>query len=157
MPRKSAAATPADAELILKLYDLRRETEMRKARNYIMGEFWPQTFEDFQKVGMAFGTPQNAYFRQFSSYWEMACTLVLTGALNEQLFFMNNGEMFMFFAKMKPLLKQVREAMGNPEYLANMERVIEATPEGRERLQRTQANLARFAEMRKQQAQSHGA
>ena len=155
MPKKPAKA--ADADLILKLYDLRRESEMRKARNYIGGEFWPRTFEDFQKVGMAFGTPQNAYYRQFSSYWEMACTLVLTGALHEGLFFMNNGEMFMFFAKIKPFLKQIRETMGNPEYFGNMQKVIEGTAAGRERLRRTEQMLVRYAAMRAQQAQKQGA
>ncbi len=82
MPKK---ATAADAELILKLYELRREPEMRKARNWWMNEFWPQSGDDFVKLAMSFPSQENQSMRQGATYWDIAATLVLSGALNEQL------------------------------------------------------------------------
>ena len=68
MPKK---ATSADAELILKLYELRREPEMRKARNWWMNEFWPQSADDFIKLAMSFPSQENQWMRQAATYWEM--------------------------------------------------------------------------------------
>jgi hypothetical protein len=137
-------ATAADAELILRLYDLRREPEMRKARNWIGAEFWPQTFADFQSIAMAFGTQENAYFRQVLSYWDMACSLVAHGALNLGLFVDTGGEALFVYAKIKPFLAEARTALNRPDYLANFEKVMEGTPESRDRLIRVQQNIARL-------------
>jgi hypothetical protein len=84
MPKK---VTHADAQLILQLYDLRRETKMRKARNWVATQFWPQSADDYIKVASAVGTPKNAWLRQVTSYWDMVAAFVLHGALNEELFF----------------------------------------------------------------------
>src|SRR5437764_12443902 len=101
-------ATPADAELILKLYDLRREPELRKARNWWLGTFWPNSVDDILKIGGAMGTQENAWMRQVGGYWEMAAALVLNGALNQELFLEGSvsGEMFFIFAKIKPFLPE---------------------------------------------------
>ncbi len=133
MPKK---ATAADAEVILKLYDLRREAEIRKARNWWLVDFWPETAEDFMKVAQALGTQENAWLRQVSGYWEMAASLVLHGAVNEALFLEPafSGEMFLVFAKLHPFLKDVREKMQNPRMLANVETVINKSKATRERL-----------------------
>ena len=72
--------TAADAQLILHLYELRRETEMRKARSWWAGSFWPETAEDYVKVASAFSIPENAWLRQVISYWDMAASFVLRGA-----------------------------------------------------------------------------
>ena len=148
MPKKP---TPADAELILKLYDLRREAEMRKARGWWGGEFWPQSAEDLINVGMKFGSQENAWLRQVGGYWEMAATLVLSGALNEELFLHPScsGEMFFCFAKVQPYLKEFREKFNNPEAFANTEKLVMKTKWGRERLKMLQQ---RQAELRKRQA-----
>ena len=111
MPTENKATT-ADAQLILQLYDLRREAEMRKARNFI-GSFSPKSFEDVMKVVGAFGNQENAWFRQVYSYWEMAASLVLRGAVNDTLFNDNSGEMYFVFAKIKPFLKQLRETLNS--------------------------------------------
>jgi hypothetical protein len=145
-----ANASAADAELILRLYDMRREAEMRKARNWFAAEFWPNSFEDVQKIMLAFGAPQNAWFRQVSSYWDMAAALVNRGALNAALFYDTCGEGYFVYTKMKPFLPQLRTAMNAPEYLRNLEKVVENTPEGRERISRLQQNFARWAQMREQ-------
>ena len=77
---ESTHATAADAELILRLYDLRRETEMRKARNWFAGEFWPHSFSDIEQTMMQFGSPQSRWFGQILSYWNMAALRGAWGA-----------------------------------------------------------------------------
>jgi hypothetical protein len=129
--------TTADAHLILELYELRREAEMRKARHWWFAEFFPQSVEDFTKVASAFGTPENAWLRQVGGYWSMASSFVLQGVLNEDLFLQPafSGEMFFMFAKVHPFLKELREKNGDPQMYANIEKVITRSKWGRERLQ----------------------
>jgi hypothetical protein len=150
-------ATPTDAELILRLYDLRREEVMRKARNWFGGEFWPDSFEEVQSLLMDYTKQENAYFRQVTSYWEMACSLVLRGALDSGLFHDNGGEGAFVYCKVKPFIQQMRAAMNAPEFLAQMERLFEGTPEWRERVKRMNDNLAHFNEMRKKQTRQTAA
>ncbi len=139
----SNTPTTADAELILKLYDLRREAEIRKARNWWLG-FWPESADDILKVITAFGGQENAWLRQVSGYWEMASGFVLHGALNRELFMEGSfsGEMFFIFAKVEPFLKELREKMQNPKLFGNMEKVIMTSQGGPERLKQTQQSIA---------------
>jgi hypothetical protein len=131
--------TVADAELILKLYDLRREAEMRKARHWWAAEFFPQTVDDFLKVSGAMGTQENNWLRQVMGYWGIAASFVLQGVLNEDLFLQPacSGELFLIFAKIHPFLKELREKMGDPHAFSNLELVATRTKFGRERLQLT--------------------
>jgi len=101
--------TAADAQLILRLYDLRREAEMRKARKWWSVTFWPESADDLFNVGMALGSQESGWARQVVGYWEIAASLVLNGALNEDLFMETSfcGEMFVMFAKVLPFLKRV--------------------------------------------------
>ena len=141
MPKKP---TPADAELILKLYDLRREGEIRKARNWWLVEFWPETAEEFMKVAQALGTQENNWLRQVGGYWELAASLVVHGTVNETLFLEPafSGEMFLIFAKLHPFLKEVREKMQNPRMLANVENVIKKSKASQERLKAVEQRVA---------------
>lgn len=102
-------ATPADAEIILKLYQLRTETLMRQARAWMTGEFWPKTAEEFLAVVENPKDPHNAWFRQVTTYWEMAAALVLHGAVSAELFLDCNGEGFFLLAKFAPFLEKIRE------------------------------------------------
>jgi len=104
-------ATPADAEIILKLYKLRTESVMRQARAWVIGEFWPATAEEFLAVASDPRDPHNAYFRQVITYWEMAAALVLHGAVSAELFVDCNGEGFFLLAKFQPILEAIREKM----------------------------------------------
>jgi len=133
----SKKPTTADAQLLLQLYDLRREAEMRKARNWWGGEFFPQSADDYLKVVWAMNTPENAWLRQVQSYWGMAAAFVLQGVLNEEIFLQPafSGEMFLIFAKVYPFLKDVREKMNDPHIFLNIEKVVMHTKPGRERLQ----------------------
>jgi hypothetical protein len=137
--------TPADAELILKLYDLRREPEMRKARNWVLG-FWPESIDDIMKHATALGTQENAWMRQVGGYWELAASLVLHGTLNRDLFLEGSfsGEMFLLFAKMEPFLKELREKTKNPNIFGNVEKLIRTSKGGPQRLKETQERLAMF-------------
>jgi len=145
---KQRKANAKDARLILQLYDLRREEEMRKARNFIGMQFNPQSVEEAMKVMTAFGTDENRWFRQVVSYWEMAASLVLRGTINEELFFDSNGEMFFIYAKIKPVLPGLRKAMNSPEFLGQMEKLIHRTPEGRRKLKVFEERIAQFSKMR---------
>jgi hypothetical protein len=129
-------ATPMDAQLILHLYELRREAELRKARHWWAAEFWPQNADDFMKVLGAMGTPENNWLRQVPSYWSMAAAFALNGSLNADLFLQPavSGEMYFVFAKVHPFLKQLREKIGDPHFLGNLEKIINSTKFSRERL-----------------------
>jgi hypothetical protein len=135
--------THADANIILKLYNLRREPEMRKARAWWLGEFWPRSVEDFTKVSAAMGTQENNWMRQVSGYWEMAAALAVHGAVNADLFLEPSfsGEMFFLFAKVNPFLKELREKI-SPTMLRNVEQLIKSTKSSREFFKRTEANVA---------------
>jgi hypothetical protein len=104
-------ATPADAEIILKLYELRTETVMRQARAWMTGEFWPNTPEEFFAVALNPADPHNAYFRQVTTYWEMGAAMVLHGAISAELFVDCNGEGFLILAKFAHILDAIREQM----------------------------------------------
>src|SRR5580698_3551035 len=104
-------ATPADAEIILRLYELRTEAEMRKARAWMTGEFWPATAEEFFAVAANPADPHNAWLRQVLTYWEMAAAMVLHGAVSAELFVDCNAEGFFLLAKFSPILEPIREKM----------------------------------------------
>jgi len=132
MPKKSTAM---DAQLILHLYDLRREAEMRKARAWWFTQFWPKNADDFMKIAFTPGSPENNWLRQVSGYWSMAASFVLHGALSADLFLQPavSGEMYIVFAKVHPFLKELREKAGDPEMFGTIEKVINGSKYGRER------------------------
>jgi hypothetical protein len=143
--------TATDAQLIMQLYDLRREPEMRKARHWWLTGFWPESTEDIMKIARAMGSQENNWLRQVGGYWSMAAAFVLHGALNEELFIQPavSGEMFLIFAKVHPFLKELREKMGDPQMFGNIEKVITGSKFGRERLKLT---LKRVETMREKRA-----
>ena len=140
----SKKPTAADAELILKLYDLRREAEMRKARDWWVVKFWPQNADEFVKIANALGSQENNWLRQVGGYWDMAAAMVLHGAINSELFLEGgvSGEMFFLYAKIQPILKDVREKMQSPGLFSNVEKVIMSSKTGRERLKMVSARVA---------------
>jgi len=143
--------TSADAHLILELYDLRREAEMRKARSWWGGEFFPQSADDVMKVAFTMNSQENNWFRQVAGYWNMAASFVLMGVLNEELFLQPSisGEMFLIFAKVQPYLKELRQKIGDPHFFLNIEKVVTHTKWGRERLQFMLKRVETMRERRK--------
>ena len=123
------------ADLIMKLYDLRREKKMRKARNWIFG-FNPTSADEIMQTMM---DPEvGGYLRMVTSYWDMAAVFVNEGAIEADMFNKTAGEHVMVFAKMEPFLADLREKFQSPEAFANLEKLIMAMPDGMERVKKTQ-------------------
>jgi hypothetical protein len=141
--KMSKKPTADDAQLILKLYDLRREPEMRKARNWWVVTFWPQTADEFVKIATALGTQENNWLRQVGGYWDMAAAMVVHGVINSDLFLEGgvSGEMFFIYAKVLPILKELRKKMNSPALFGNVEKVIMQSRAGRERLKLVTARV----------------
>lgn len=127
-----AAPTPFEsAELILKLYELRREPVLREARGWFLREFNPTT--DAECLAIA-GGERNASFRMVLGYWDMAASLVTYGAIDAAMFRAANTEIAATFAKIEPFLAKLREVSGIPEFVEHLERVVRGAPGGAERL-----------------------
>jgi hypothetical protein len=119
------------ATLLLRLYELRREDTMREARTWFALRFNPTTLDEAIQI-----TPQeNAYFRMVSSYWDMAASFVLNGAIDEKMFTDANGEYIVIWAKIEPIIGEIRKMYGNPNFLINLEQVAERTPDAKARFQ----------------------
>jgi hypothetical protein len=152
MPKTAAKkATAADADTVMKLYDLRREPEMRKARNWY-GNADFSSWEAVQKVMMGWGTPENAWMRQVLSYWENAASLVLRGAVHQDLFFDWNGEIVFTYVKIKPYVKQIREVSGSDEFMQKTETLLNSTPALKKRVAWMEGQFKKWAEMMKARA-----
>lgn len=123
------------AELILKLYDLRREEKMREARNWIFG-FNPTSAQDVMTTMM--DPAVGPYLRMVTSYWDMAAALVNHGAIDAEMFNDTAGEHVMVFAKFEPILAELREMWQEPKAFYHLEKVILDQPNGAEKLKRTQ-------------------
>lgn len=136
-----------EAGLILKLYELRRDETMREARNWYFAEFNPDTLADFQAA--MFGK-HSGHLRMVVSYWDMAASLVNRGAIGLELFNDANGEQIGVFAKIEPILGEIRKAMA-PQFAGNLEKLIDASPDGRKRVKETSE---RMKAMRAQMAQA---
>jgi hypothetical protein len=119
-----------EAGLILKLYELRREDVMRKARDWYLRDFNPQSMADFNQEMMG---QHSAYLRMVTSYWGMAAALVNDGAISLELFNNSNGEHIGVFAKFEPLVGEIRSTYG-PQFGVHLEKLIDATPNGRARV-----------------------
>jgi hypothetical protein len=109
-----------DAELLLRLYDLRREEKLRRAREWMIGKFQADSVEDLGKQ-LPPGSEENAFFRMALSYWDMAACLVNHGLLNEDLFFENTAEFWPIWEKVRHLVPAMREARKNPLAWKNLE------------------------------------
>ena len=119
------------ASLIIRLYELRRDSTMREARNWYARSFNPTTVDE---VMQAVSGPNSAYFRMVTSYWDMACSFVLNGAIDATMFNDANGEQHVVFAKIEPFIGEYRTRMGNPAYLASLEKLVMKAPGAKERM-----------------------
>ncbi len=144
-----------EAGLILKLYDLRREEVMRKARDWYFRDFNPESLAEFTS---AMFSEHSGHLRMVVTYWDMAAALVNNGAISMELFNETNGEHLGVFCKIEPLLGEIRAAVG-PQFAANLEKLIDATSNGRQKVaamrERFKTIRAELAAKQKQSAQ-HG-
>jgi len=139
------------AELILKLYELRREDTMREARNWMIS-FFPDSTQDVMQAIM--NPETSAYYRMVMSYWEMAASFVNHGAIDEEMFTDANGEHFVYFAKIEPFLPELREMMGNPNMFGNLEKLVMRQPDAKERLAKSRESMKRMMKAREEMWQS---
>lgn len=142
-----------EAGLILKLYELRREETMRKARDWYFREFNPQSIADFTS---AMFSEHSGHLRMVITYWDMAAALVNDGAISLELFNNANGEHIGVFSKIEPLLGEIRAAYG-PQFAQNTEKLIDSLPDGRKRTnearERMKAIRAQLAQQQSRAAQ----
>ena len=115
-------STYDDANMILRLYELRREERMRVARRWYAEKFAPYSLDEFRKL-CPMGSEENASFRQVSYYYEMVASFITSGVLNEDLYFQSGGELFLVFTRLEPFLGELREAFKNPGVYRNLEAV----------------------------------
>jgi hypothetical protein len=116
-------ATYEDTQLILRLYELRREEKMREARDWLTLKFFPDKVEDVLEI-FSPGHPHNAHFRMVVSYWDMAASFAVRGPLDAELFLQSSGELMVVWSKLEKYIPQIREAYTLPEYLSNIEEII---------------------------------
>ena len=129
--------TPFESALLnLRLFELRREPVLREARDWFLRDFNPETFEE---LIAAVGGERNASFRMVLGYWEMAASLVATGAIDSASFLAAHGEVFATFGKIQPFLGQVRQAAGEPDFAKHLEAVVLAAPDAEAVLARRRA------------------
>jgi hypothetical protein len=138
------------AQLILSLYETRREETMRKARDFFF-TFDPQNFEEMIAGMMG---PQGSYIRMVISYWDMAASFVENGAIDRKMFLDANGEFIFVFAKIEPFLPQFREMMGSPAFAAHLEALIKSLPNAQERVESTRARVKSMIAARAAAAQA---
>jgi len=115
-------ATYDDANLILRLYELRREEKLRQARDWFAQNFAATSVEEVQKIA-PMGSKENAYVRMVMGYWEMAASFVTAGVLNQELFFESSGEMLFVWERLRDVIPQWRAFIKNPGGFKNLETV----------------------------------
>lgn len=138
-----------DVALILKLYELRREEGIRRARKWYFTEFNPQCAEDIARI-FASGHDGSAYYRMITSYWEMAASFVNNGGIDEKMFLDANGEHVGLFSKLEPFIEDLRKLIGLPDYLRHIETLVNKTPNAKERLERLRGVFARWGKIASQ-------
>ena len=136
------------ADLILKLYDLRRETVMREARNWFF-TFNPTSIQDFMDVLVG---EHSGHYRMVVSYWDMAASMVNQGAIDEELFNASGGEIVFIYAKIEKFIPELRQVFGTQELLLNMETLVKRLPNIDERIAQMNERMKQFAALREQQA-----
>ena len=126
------SSTPYEsATLLIRLYEMRREPTMREARDWFARQFNPTSIDD---VMQALSGAHSGHFRMASSYWDMAASFVVNGAIDEKMFNDANGEQVVVFAKIEPFLSEYRTRTGNPAYLASLEKIVMQRPGAKESL-----------------------
>jgi hypothetical protein len=118
------------ARLNLQLFEMRREPVLREARGWYINEFFPQSIDEYQSVMTG---PRNPWVRMVIGYWDMACSMVVHGAIDHQMFLDAHGEVILSFAKLHPFLPALRQLLG-PHLLKNVEAVVMAMPDAEQQM-----------------------
>lgn len=139
------------ADLILKLYEMRREPVMREARNWMVG-FFPESAQDI--VQAMINPKTSAYYRMVTTYWDMAASFVINGAIEEKMFSDAAGEHIIIFSKIEPFLQELREMTGNPNGLKNLETLVMRMPNAKETLAARREMMKRWMQAREEMAKA---
>lgn len=139
---ESAAFKQKSAELLLSLYESRREATMRAARDWWVMKFHPASAKDVLRV---WGSSESAPFRMVTTYWEMAASFVTLGAIDSEMFHAANTEHLAIYAKLRPHLEEVRQLASYPDYMRHLEAVVSSLPDVDAHLAPIQRYLARRA------------
>ena len=137
--------TYEDAQLVLKLYELRREDKLRAAREWFVGKFFPRSAADLEALYSAPGI-ENTYFRMVTSYWDMAASFVVRGVLNADLLLDSAGEMVLVWAKLENHLPEIRGKVVSTAFLSNLEKVMGSSDYARDRLVAARVTVARLSQ-----------
>ncbi len=121
-------ATYDDVNLILKLYEIRREDKMRAARSWFVANFKCKSMAEFGELCPP-GSDANAMVRQVTSYWDMAASFITAGVLNDELFFQSNRELLLVWLRVEPIAADVRAAFKDPNYMKSLETVAKSYAE----------------------------
>ena len=140
------------ADLLMKLYDLRREATMREARNWYVTSFFPNSTQDVMTAMIAPET--SAFYRMVVTYWDMAATFVNRNAIDEGMFNDVSGECVVVFAKIEPFIEEIRATMGSPKYLLNLETHIMRMPDAKELLATRREMIKRWMATRAEMAKA---
>jgi hypothetical protein len=144
--KEDSVSSPVDsANLLIKLYELRREPAMREARAWYAYDFNPSSFDE---VMATLAGPDSGRFRMVSSYWDMAASFVNHGAIDEQMFNDANGEQVVVFAKLEPFVAEYRERLGSESYFAHLEKLVMKRPGAKELMAATRERFRRIAATR---------
>ena len=143
----------ADADLILRLYEIRREPVMREARNWFFS-FNPTSASEYLATMMG---EHSGHARMVVSYWDMAASLVNNGAIDEQMFNDANGEHLFIFAKIEPILEELRQAMNQPDMLRHFETLVRRIPNHQEKLAAMRERIKMIQAMMAEQAKAQTA
>ena len=127
-----AKVTHDQADLLLRLYEIRREPKMREAREWFVSKFHPTSPDDAQRIA-PFGSQENAYVRMVASYWDMAANMVNRGLINEEFFFETTGEQWLVWERLKNYVPAQRERSKNPHMFGNLERHVKKLEAWRKR------------------------
>lgn len=130
------------AELLLGLYESRREEALRAARDWWVMKFHPASARDVLRIWVS---SESAPYRMVTTYWEMAASFVTLGAIDAEMFHAANTEHLAVYSKLKPHLREVRELASYPDYMRNLESVVTSLPDAAERLAPIERYLARRA------------
>jgi len=137
------------AELILRLYELRRETVMREARSFVGGEFLPQTDDELVAI-VSKGGKETGFVLQVYGYWDMVCAFVRHEMLSEALVYDTCQEMYFQYAKIQPHLQGFRRKTNLPEWMQSIEKVVEGSAKGKKRLAAMHASLETVRKQKQQ-------
>src|SRR5882724_3272991 len=140
-----------DAELILKLYELRRDDTFREARAWYSTEFNPTSASDIAKL-MIGGFQSSANYRMVTTYWDMAASLVNNGGIDQQMFLEANTEHLVGCAKIEPFIAEVREIFSEADYLIQLERLVSKVPNVKELLEKRRKLLSRWGKALQKEA-----